>query len=139
MPYDVGGSGDCFFRSVSHQLYGTPELHFEIRMAGIKHLNNHPEIYIESFSDSSWEDYIRLMSIPGTWCDNIIIQAVANAHNCIVHITESDVDKPHGTIITPIVFMREDQIQYLLDILMSYTMFQPFHFKIVKIETNLHI
>ena len=26
MPYDVGGSGDCFFRSVSHQLYGTPEL-----------------------------------------------------------------------------------------------------------------
>ena len=103
MPYDVGGSGDCFFRSVSHQLYGTPELHFEIRMAGIKHLNNHPEIYIESFSDSSWEDYIRQMSIPGTWCDNIIIQAVANAHNCIVHITESDVDKPHGTIITPIL------------------------------------
>ena len=31
MPYDVGG--DCFFRSVSHQLHGTPELHFEIRMA----------------------------------------------------------------------------------------------------------
>ena len=25
MPYDVGGSGDCFFKSVSHQLYGTPE------------------------------------------------------------------------------------------------------------------
>jgi len=51
MPYDVGGSGDCFFRSVSHQLYGTAELHFEICMTGINHLNNHPEIYIESFSD----------------------------------------------------------------------------------------
>lgn len=58
MPYDVGGGGDCFFRSVSHQLYGTAELHFEIRMAGINHLNNHPEIYIESFSDNIWEDYI---------------------------------------------------------------------------------
>ena len=45
MPYDLGGSGDCFFGSVSHQLYGTAELHFEIRMAGINHLNNHPEIY----------------------------------------------------------------------------------------------
>lgn len=55
MPYDVGGSGDCFFRSVSHQLYGTAELHFEIRMAGINHLNNHPEIYIESFSGNSWD------------------------------------------------------------------------------------
>lgn len=103
MPYDVGGSGDCFFRSVSHQLYGTPELHFEIRMAGINHLNNHPEIYIESFSDNSWEDYIQQMSTPGTWWDNIIIQAVANAHNCIVYITESDVNKPDGTLITPIL------------------------------------
>lgn len=28
MPYDVGGSEDCFLKSVSHQLYGTPELHF---------------------------------------------------------------------------------------------------------------
>ena len=26
MPDDVGGSGACFFRSVSHQLYGTAEL-----------------------------------------------------------------------------------------------------------------
>lgn len=66
MPYDVGGSEDCFFKSVSHQPYGTPELHFEIRMAGINHLNNHPEIYIESFSDNSWEDYIQQMSTPGT-------------------------------------------------------------------------
>ena len=72
-------------------------------MAGINHLNNHPEIYIESFSDNSWEDYIQQMSTPGTWCDNLIIQAVANAHNCVVHITESDINKPHGTIITPIL------------------------------------
>ena len=50
MPYDVGGSGDCFFRSVSHQLY-----------AGIKNLNNHPEFYFESVSDNSWQDYIQQM------------------------------------------------------------------------------
>ena len=43
------------------------------------------------------------MSTPGTWCDNIIIQAVANAHNCIIHITEFDLNKPHGTIIAPIL------------------------------------
>ena len=102
-PYDVGGSRDCFFRSVSHQLYGTPELHFEIRMAGINHINSQPEIYIEFFSDNSWENYIQQMSTPGTWCDNIIIQAVDNAHNCIIHITESDVNKQHGTRITPIL------------------------------------
>ena len=102
MPYDVGGSGDCFFKSVSHQLYGTAEFHFQIRMTGIAHLNNHPEFYIESVSDNTWKNYIQQMSKPGTWCDNIIIQAVSNAFNCIIHITESDINKPDGTIITPV-------------------------------------
>ena len=34
----------------------------------------------------------------------IIIQAVADAHNCVIHVTESDINKPHphGTVITPV-------------------------------------
>ena len=28
---DVGGAGDCFFRAVSHQLYGEPSYHMNIR------------------------------------------------------------------------------------------------------------
>ena len=31
---DVGGAGDCFFRSVSHQLYGNSNHHMRIRTAG---------------------------------------------------------------------------------------------------------
>ena len=38
IPHDVEGSGDCFFKSVSHQLYGTADLHVEVCMAGITHL-----------------------------------------------------------------------------------------------------
>ena len=30
-PVDVGGDGDCFFRAVSHQLYGDPNHHLLIR------------------------------------------------------------------------------------------------------------
>ena len=30
-PLDVGGAGDCFFRAVSHQLYGDPSHHWYIR------------------------------------------------------------------------------------------------------------
>lgn len=33
-PLDVGGDGDCFFRAVSHQLYGNPNSHGIIRAAG---------------------------------------------------------------------------------------------------------
>ena len=34
-PVDVGGEGDCFFRAVSHQLYGDPNHHLLIRQAGV--------------------------------------------------------------------------------------------------------
>ena len=102
IPLDVGGSGDCFFKSVSHQLYGTADLHLEIRMGGIRHLNSYPELYVESISNNTWQNYLQHMSTPGTWCDNIIIQAVANSFNSVIHITESDLNKPQGTVITPV-------------------------------------
>ena len=43
------------------------------------------------------------MSNQGTWCDNIIIQAVANAFNCVIYITESNINSPEATIVTPVI------------------------------------
>ena len=31
---DVGGAGDCFFRSISHQLFGNKNHHMQVRSAG---------------------------------------------------------------------------------------------------------
>ena len=53
-PFDVGGCGDCFFRSVSHQYYGSPDFHIEIKQAGVKYLQEHPELFVESVSEHSW-------------------------------------------------------------------------------------
>ena len=102
IPHDVGGFGDCFFKSVSHQLYRTADLHLEIRMAGIGHLQSYPELYIERISNDHWNNYIQQMSKQGTWCDNIIMQAVANAYNCVIHITQSNINSPESTILTPV-------------------------------------
>ena len=100
-PFDVGGCGDCFFRSVSHQYYGSPDFHIEIRQAGVKHLQEHPELFVESVSEHSWQMYLQRMTTPGTWCDNIIIQAVANQLHCVIHIIESRLSCPEGSTITP--------------------------------------
>lgn len=77
MPHDAGGTWDCFFKSVSHQLYGMEELHFQIRRPEIDYWRGCPEFYIKHFSESTRDNYIHRMSEPGTWCDNIIIQAMA--------------------------------------------------------------
>ena len=93
IPHDVGGYGDCFFKSVSHQLYGTADLHVEVRMAGISHLHNYPELYIESISDDT--------------------QAVANAFNCVIHITESNANSLQATIITPVLQQEINDLHYV--------------------------
>lgn len=51
-PLDVGGGGDCFFRSVSHQLYGDSSHHHEVRAAGVQYLRDNPERFIESIVDT---------------------------------------------------------------------------------------
>ena len=48
---DVDGGGDCFFKSVSHQLYGDSHHHLEIRSAGIQYRRDNPERFIESVLD----------------------------------------------------------------------------------------
>ena len=91
-PLDVGGGGDCFFRAVSHQLYGDSKFHLNVRALGVRYLSEHPERFIESNIENSWKGYLTNMSHQGTWCDNLIIQALAEklSITIIIHITESN-------------------------------------------------
>ena len=98
---DVGGGGDCFFRAVSHQLYGTPNNHFYLRSVGVQYLVHNPEQFIESNTEHSWQDYLQRMSNQGTWADAIIIQAVANCLNLSIHIIESNPAFSPVTIVEP--------------------------------------
>ena len=62
-PLDVGGGGDCFFRSVSHQLYGDSSHHHEVRAAGVQYLRDNPERFIESIVDTPWLRYISYICL----------------------------------------------------------------------------
>ncbi|KAL9951086.1 hypothetical protein ACROYT_G043682, partial [Oculina patagonica] len=99
---DVGGSGDCFFRAVSHQLYGNPNNHFYVRSVGIQYLLHHPEQFIESNTEYSWQGYLERMSRQGTWADAIIIQAVANCMHLSIYIAESNPTFSPVTVVEPV-------------------------------------
>ena len=101
-PVNIAGDGNCFFRSVSHQIYHTETHHAQIRALAIQHLINSPEHFIESNTDQSWMQYLQNMSRVGTWADHIIIQAVANSHNLRIHITESAPNFSEHTIVSSI-------------------------------------
>ena len=110
-PLDVGG--DCFFRAVSHQLYHSCEYHQSVRKAGIDYISTFPEQFIESIANNCWNDYIINMSAQGTWCDAIIVQAVANSLNCIIDITESALNFNETTIIYPACYKEKPKTIYM--------------------------
>ena len=60
-PVDVGGQGDCFLKSVSHEIHGDAAIHFNIRMAGMRYFRDHPEIFIYSLANETWGNYINRM------------------------------------------------------------------------------
>ena len=76
---DVGGAGDCFFRSVSHQIYGNNNHHMQVRSVGVQYMRDHPERFVESNAENSWLRYLNNMCIQCTWADALIVQAVADA------------------------------------------------------------
>ena len=78
-----------FFRAVSHQLYGDPSHHLFIRQAGVQYLSNNPEHCIESNTENSWNECINIMSMQGTWCNALFVQAVADCQNAAIQIIES--------------------------------------------------
>lgn len=53
------------------------------------------------------------MSRPDTWCDNIIMQAVANALCCIMHITDSNIASAEATVITPVCSQGKPKLVFL--------------------------
>ena len=63
---DVGCASDCFFRSVSHQLYCNSNHHMRIRTAGVQFMRDNPERFINSNTESSWLRYMNNMCIQGT-------------------------------------------------------------------------
>ena len=128
-PFDVGGGGggggDCFFRAVSHQLYGDPDQHYEIRAAGIAYMRDNPERFIESNTEISWLEYLNNMSMQGTWCDNMIIQAVADQLKLKIIIAETHEGFQEYSIIQPVSLTP--QVTNVWVIWTSVTMYQHCH------------
>ena len=99
---DVEGAGDFFFSSVSHQLYGNSNHHMLVRIAGVQYMRGHPERFVESNTDNSWLRYLNDMCIQGTWSDALIVQAVADALNVVIHIVESNPGFSPITTVYPV-------------------------------------
>ena len=110
-PLDVGGEGDCLFKSISHQLYGDSNRHVEIRATAVRFLCDNPDRFIESVVGTSWIQYLCNMSHQGTWADNIVIQVISDSMELKINIVESSQTFRETTIIEPTICNDAGNIQ----------------------------
>ncbi len=87
--------GNCLFRSIADQLSSNPEDHGTYRQIATRYLSEHSTAFKQfmTLGDSeSPEDYIKRMSLNGTWGSHLEIQALCEALNIQVNIHIKDKD-----------------------------------------------
>lgn len=85
---DVESDGNCLFRAVSHQLYGTTEHHGLIR----RYVYEYMSIEREYFSQfvvggmEGFDEYLRYQTQNGAWGDDCELQVISEMYNRPVEI-----------------------------------------------------
>lgn len=88
MPVEMGDDGNCQFRALSMELYGTEERHGELREVAVAHMRAFPDEFAV-FVDGDWNKYLDSMSMLRTWADELTLRACADALVVRIHVITS--------------------------------------------------
>ena len=69
----------------------------------MQYLSNNPERFIESNTENSRNECINIVSMQGTWCNALFVQAVADCQNAAIHIIECHENLAGETLIDHII------------------------------------
>ena len=89
----MGPDGNCFFRAVSDQLFGSEADHAQLRRLAVEQLQQNREeyqFYVEN--DVPIDKYIDAMSQPGSWAGQLEMSILAKyfKFNVIIHRVDSE-------------------------------------------------
>ncbi|CDF36515.1 unnamed protein product [Chondrus crispus] len=87
---DVSNDGNCFFRAVSDQLFGTEDYHIKLRERTCDYLlanKDHYQFFVDD--EQSFDDYVADMRTDGVWADNLELQAVSMAYDVNIRVHQS--------------------------------------------------
>merc|ERR1712226_354211 len=59
---EMKDDGNCQFRALSQELYGTQQHHVSVRSQVLSHMQAHAEDYAAFFVSSEWEGYLSAMN-----------------------------------------------------------------------------
>jgi hypothetical protein len=90
----IAGDGNCLFRALAHQLFGSDARHIEVRRACVAEMERDPDSYRPFLSDSEGVEsradffkYLEDMRLPRRWGGHTELVAASRAYNVnvVVH------------------------------------------------------
>lgn len=97
----VQGDGNCQFRSLSDQLYRSPDHHKFVREQIIQQLKSYPDLYA-GYVPMGYCDYLKKMSKSGEWGDHVTLQAAADWYGVKIFVITSFKDTCYIEILPQI-------------------------------------
>ena len=88
---EMDDDGNCQFRAISYELYGTQSLHLYVRRKIIDHMKEKCHSFSLYVGDEEeWYEYLQQMSLDQTWGDELTVCAAAQVFNVNVHVITSE-------------------------------------------------
>ncbi|KAI5067151.1 hypothetical protein GOP47_0017679 [Adiantum capillus-veneris] len=103
----MSGDGNCQFRAISDQLYGTPEKHKSVRKHVHHQLKAWKDLYRE-YVPMKYSDYVRKMKKLGEWGDHVTLQAAADWFGMKICLVTSFKDTRYIEILPKTPRQRND-------------------------------
>lgn len=85
----MGDDGNCQFRALSYQLFGTQEHHAYVRERACAQLLKARDDFEIFFEAGEFEPWVRSMQESKKWGDELTLRAAADTFRCIIHVITS--------------------------------------------------
>jgi len=101
---EMEGDGNCQFRAIADQLFGSQSHHAFVRSLAVGHMKTVAadffSIYFES--EAEFNAYLKDMGRSRTWGDELTLRACVEAFGCVAHVITSEAANwyacgPHST------------------------------------------
>ena len=93
MIHRVLADGNCMFYALSHQLFGSPNRDFQVRLLLVRFENKNTSIFsslLTSINEPDMSSHIKKMLRPGTWGSHVELLAAATYFQVPIYILKEN-------------------------------------------------
>ena len=88
---EMEGDGNCQFRSIADQLFGSQQHHALVRALAMAHMRAAADFFGMYFeTQGEFEAYLSDMARSRTWGDELTLRACVEAFGCVAHVVTSE-------------------------------------------------